>query len=63
MIIRDINSLIAMGSVIMGVPTITSLDKDPTKVIATRDWVKVDGNRGIVEVVKKRFHREPNDKS
>ena len=54
MIIREINSLTAIGSVIMGVPTITGLDKDPTEVISTGDWVRIDADRGIVEVTKKR---------
>ena len=29
------------------------LDQDPIEVIETGDWVKVDGDRGIVEVTKK----------
>ena len=53
MIIREINSLTGIGSVIMGVPTITDLDKDPTKVISTGDWVRMDADKGIVEVTKK----------
>lgn len=53
MIVRDINSLTAIGAVVLRVPTVTDLDQDPTEVIATGDWVKVDGDRGIVEVIKK----------
>ena len=53
MIIKEINSLTAIGAVVMRVPTITDFDKDPIELIATGDWVKVDANKGIVEVVKK----------
>jgi predicted aconitase with swiveling domain len=41
---------IALGAVVMRVPAITDLDQDPLKVIKTGDWVKVDADRGIVEV-------------
>ncbi len=53
MIVRDINSLTAIGAVVLRVPTVTDLDQDPTEVIATGDWVKIDGDRGIVEIIKK----------
>ena len=52
MIVREVNSLIAIGAVVMRVPTVTDLDQDPTEVIATGDWVKIDAEKGIVEVVK-----------
>ncbi|NQU03381.1 MAG: DUF126 domain-containing protein [Syntrophaceae bacterium] len=53
MVIRDINSLSGIGAVVMCVPTVTDLDQDPTKVITSGDWVKIDGDNGIVEVIKK----------
>jgi len=28
------------------------LDKNPLEVIKTGDWVKVDGDNGIVEVIR-----------
>lgn len=52
MIIRKINSLTGMGAVVMRIPAVTDLDKDPTEVIATGDWVKVDGDKGVVEITK-----------
>jgi len=33
---------------------IDHLDRDPTDVISTGDYVKVDGDRGIVTVIKSR---------
>ncbi len=38
----------------MEVPTVTDFDRDPTEVIETGDFVRVDGDRGIVEVFKKK---------
>ena len=31
----------------------TELDQDPLAVIETGDWVKVDADRGVVEVTKR----------
>ena len=52
MVIREVNSLTAIGAVTMRVPAVTDLDKDPVEVIATGDWVKVDGDKGVVEITK-----------
>jgi predicted aconitase with swiveling domain len=54
MVIKEVNSLTAIGAVMMRVPTVTDLDQDPVEVISTGDWVKVDGNKGIVEITKDR---------
>jgi predicted aconitase with swiveling domain len=43
---------VALGAVVMRVPSVTDLDRDPLDVIETGDWVIVDGDRGIVEVHK-----------
>ena len=53
MIIREVNSLTGIGAVVMRVPTVTDLDTDPTEVIATGDWVKVNADHGLVEVTKR----------
>ena len=45
---------IASGLVVMRVPAVTALDKDPLEIIETGDWVKVDGDKGIVEITKKK---------
>lgn len=42
----------ALGVVVMRTPTVTELDQNPLEVIANGDWVKVDGDNGIVEVTK-----------
>ena len=53
MIIREISSLTGIGAVVMRVPTVTDLDQDPTEVIESGDWVKVDAEKGVVEITKK----------
>jgi predicted aconitase with swiveling domain len=46
------NPQTALGAVLLKIPAVTDLDQDPTEAISTGDWVKVDGDRGIVEVTK-----------
>ncbi|MPW24239.1 DUF126 domain-containing protein [Alkalibaculum sp. M08DMB] len=53
MIFNEMSTKIALGSVVTRCPAVTGLDQDPTKVIQTGDWVKVDGDKGIVETTKK----------
>lgn len=63
LIIREINSLTGIGAVVMRVPTVTDLDQDPIETIATGDWVKVDADRGLVEVIKKGRKGEPRKRN
>ena len=53
LVIREINSLTGMGAVILRVPTVTGLDRDPIDEIHTGDWIRVDGNRGRIEILKR----------
>ena len=53
MVFNEMTTKIALGAVVMHAPSVTELDQDPLDVIETGDWVKVDGDRGIVEVTKK----------
>jgi len=52
-IIKEINPQAALGAVVARIPAITDFDQDPTKVISTGDWVKVDADKGLVEITKK----------
>ena len=54
MIFNTMTTKIALGAVVVRQPAVTDLDQDPLEVIETGDWVKVDGDRGIVEVTKRR---------
>ncbi|HYA26965.1 MAG TPA: DUF126 domain-containing protein [Thermodesulfovibrionales bacterium] len=43
----------AVLSIVLNIPLVDRLNKNPCKVIETGDWVKVDGKKGTVEVTKK----------
>ena len=45
--------MFAYASIVLDLPTVDGLDKNPLEVIETGDWVKVDAEKGIVEVTKK----------
>lgn len=51
---RKGNNLTVFAAMNMKVPTVTDFDQDPTEVIETGDYVRVDGDKGIVEVTKKK---------
>ncbi len=53
MLFNIMTTKIALGCVVMHCPSVTDFDIDPLDVIETGDWVKVDGDRGVVEVTKK----------
>ena len=40
-------------AIVLKIPLVDRLDKNPCEVIETGDYVKVDGAKGIVEVTKK----------
>ena len=52
-VVRENNPQTALGSVVARRPCISDLDRDPTDVIATGDWVRVDAEQGIVEITKR----------
>jgi predicted aconitase with swiveling domain len=52
-ITKESNPQTALGAVVARVPAVTDFDQDPTEVISTGDWVKVDADKGVVEITKK----------
>ena len=52
-IVKKCNPQTALAAVVMRIPSITDLDRDPTEIISTGDWVKVDADKGIVEISKR----------
>ena len=54
MVFNEMTTKVALGAVVMRVPAVTDLDRDPLEIIETGDWVRVDGDAGLVEVVKRR---------
>lgn len=53
MVFNEMTTKIALGAVVAHAPSVTDFDQDPLQVIETGDWVKVDADRGIVEITKK----------
>ncbi|HUL82351.1 MAG TPA: DUF126 domain-containing protein [Gammaproteobacteria bacterium] len=54
LVFNEMTTKVALGAVVMRVPAVTDLDRDPLDVIETGDWVKVDADAGTVEVTKTR---------
>ena len=54
MIFNEMTTKVALGAVVARVPSVTGLDRDPLDIIETGDWVRVDGDQGIVEITKTR---------
>ena len=44
----------AAMAIVLKIPLVDRLDKNPCEVIETGDYVRVDGAKGVVEVTKKR---------
>jgi len=44
--------VLAAAAIVANMPMVDRLDKNPLEVIKTGDWVKVDGDNGIVEVIQ-----------
>jgi predicted aconitase with swiveling domain len=53
MLFNKMTTKVALGAVVTHAPAMTDFDRDPIEVIETGDWVKVDADRGIVEITKR----------
>lgn len=53
MLFTTMTTKVALGAVVVHAPAVTDFDQDPLSVIETGDWVKVDGDTGLVEVTKR----------
>jgi hypothetical protein len=51
MVFNVMNTKIALAVVVSHVPCVTALDRDPTEAVKTGDLVRVDGDRGTVEIL------------
>ena len=54
MLFNEMTTKIALGAVVTHAPSLTDFDRDPLEAIENGDWVKVDADKGIVTVTKKR---------
>ncbi|MGH9201001.1 MAG: aconitase X swivel domain-containing protein [Vicinamibacterales bacterium] len=57
LVFNEMTTKVALGAVVMRVPSVTDLDRDPLEAIETGDWVKVDADAGTVEVFKRTSSR------
>ena len=53
MIFNKMTTKVALGAVVTRAPAMTDLEQDPLLVIETGDWVKVDADNGVVEILKR----------
>jgi len=58
MVFKEMTSKVALGSVVAHIPAMTDLDQDPLEVIDNGDWVKVEADKGRIEVIKKSQNTE-----
>jgi predicted aconitase with swiveling domain len=54
MVFTVMTTKIALGAVVMRIPTVTDCDADPLDAIRTGDWVRVDGDAGTISIWDKR---------
>lgn len=52
MLFNEMTTKIALGAVVTRAPAMTDFDADPLALIETGDWVRVDADRGVVEITK-----------
>ena len=52
MLFNEMTTKIALGAVVTRAPAMTDFDRDPLTLIETGDWVRVDADRGLVEIIK-----------
>jgi len=52
MVFNEMTTKVALGAVVMRIPTVTDLDRDPLEIIETGDRVRVDGDRGEVIIFR-----------
>jgi predicted aconitase with swiveling domain len=53
MVFNVMTTKVALGAVVMRVPTITDLDRDPLQLIETGDELVIDANEGRLEIYKR----------
>lgn len=51
---NEMTTKMALGAVVTHSPAMTGFDRDPLDCIETGDWVRVDADHGVVEIIKKK---------
>ena len=50
---QELETSSTFGALLVNLPMVSNLDKNPTEVIETGDYIEMDGTVGIVKVTKK----------
>ena len=50
---NEMTTKMALGAVVTHSPSMTDFERDPLECIETGDWVRVDADRGLIEITKK----------
>jgi len=53
LLFNEMTTKIALGAVVTRAPALTDFDRDPLQCIETGDWVRVDADRGVVEIIQR----------
>ena len=53
-VVRASISQVALGAVVLRIPTVTDLDRDPTEALESGDRVRVNGDEGTVEILQRK---------
>ena len=53
MLFNEMTTKVALGAVVTRAPCLTDFDQNPLDIIETGDWVRVDADQGMVEVIKR----------
>lgn len=53
MLFNEMSTKIALGAVVTRAPAMTDFDSDPLLALCTGDWVRVDADQGLVEVLRR----------
>ena len=61
MLFTEMSTKIALGAVVTRAPAMTDFDIDPLGALCTGDWVRVDADRGVVEVLRRAGDRPSGD--
>ncbi|SFQ13930.1 predicted aconitase subunit 2 [Variovorax sp. OK605] len=51
---NEMTTKMALGAVVTHSPAMTDFERDPLACIETGDWVRVDADRGVIEITKKK---------
>ncbi|MDR6887242.1 putative aconitase with swiveling domain [Variovorax sp. 3319] len=50
---NEMTTKMALGAVVTHSPSMTDFERDPLECIETGDWVRVDADRGVIEITRK----------